>query len=135
MSAILSKHCLDVGLVCTDPEAALRFYRDLLGFPEEGEMKFPNFGTVKRLRCGESVLRLFVPDLPPRDRASTAGFAAQTGLRYLTLTVSNLHAVVADAQAAHYPVPTPPREIRPGVWAAQLEDGQGTTVELMQTGA
>jgi catechol 2,3-dioxygenase-like lactoylglutathione lyase family enzyme len=135
MTAQLSKPCLDVGLVCADAHAALRFYRDLLGFPEEGEVKFPNVGTVKRLRCGDSVLRLFIPEIPPANRASTGGFATQTGLRYLTLSVANLHAVVADAQAANYPVPTPPREIRPGVWAAQIEDGQGTTVELMQAGA
>lgn len=132
MPVELTKPSLDVGLVTADGEAALRFYRDLLGLPEDGEVKFPGLGLVKRLRCGQSTLRILILEKAPPHKASTAGFASQSGLRYLTLTVANLDAVVADVQAAGYPVPVPPRELRPGVRVAQIEDGQGTAIELMQ---
>jgi lactoylglutathione lyase len=128
----LTKPVLDAGLVTADGDAALRFYRDLLGLPEDGEVQFPGLGRVKRLKCGNSTLRILILEKAPAHSASTAGFASQTGLRYLTLTVAHLDAIVAEVQAAGYPVPVPPRELRPGVRVAQIEDGQGTAIELMQ---
>jgi hypothetical protein len=132
MGVKLSRPSLDVGLVTADGISALRFWRDLLGLPEAGEVAFAGLGVVKRLAVGDSILRILVLDKPPPHRASVDGFAAQTGLRYVTLNVANLHEVAEQAVAGGYPVPVPPREIRPGVWACQISDGQGTTVELMQ---
>jgi catechol 2,3-dioxygenase-like lactoylglutathione lyase family enzyme len=134
MPAKLAKNCLDVGLVTTEGESALRFYRDLLGFTEDGEVPFPGTGVVKRLRCGDSVFRILVLEKAPPHSASKEGFASQTGLRYLTLTVENLAEIVDDVRAAGLPVPVPPRSLRPGVTVAQIEDGLGTAIELMQLG-
>ena len=134
MAAKLAKNCLDVGLVTTQGEVALRFYRDLLGFTEDGEAPFPGMGVVKRLRCGESIFRILVLEQAPAHAASTEGFASQTGLRYITLTVQNLAEIVDDVRAAGFPVPVPPRPLRPGVTVAQIEDGLGTAIELMQMG-
>ena len=39
---------------------------------------------------------------------------------------------VAEIAAAGYPVPVPPRVLRPGVRVAQIEDGEGNALELMQ---
>jgi catechol 2,3-dioxygenase-like lactoylglutathione lyase family enzyme len=135
MPAKLTKLALDVGLVTANAPLALQFYRDLLGFTEDGEVQFPGLGTVKRFRCGESIFRILVLDQPPAATASTGGFASQTGLRYITLTVSNLEEIVDAVSAAGFPVPVPPRPLRPGVRVAQIEDGQGTAVELMQIDA
>jgi lactoylglutathione lyase len=135
MPAQLTKAALDVGLVTVNGELALRFYRDLLGFTEDGEVQFPGLGVVKRLRCGESIFRILVLEQAPAATASTDGFAAQTGLRYITLTVGNLQEIVDAVSAAGFPVPVPPRPLRPGVRVAQIEDGQGTAVELMQIDA
>jgi len=134
MAAKLAKNCLDVGLVTTQGEVAVRFYRDLLGFAEDGEVPFPGLGLVKRLRCGESIFRILVLEQAPSHSASTVGFASQTGLRYITLMVENLVEIVDDAREAGFPVPVAPRPLRPGVTVAQIEDGLGTAVELMQTG-
>jgi len=133
MTVRLAVPRLDVGLVTNEAEAALAFWRDLLGFPVVGEVSFPGF-TIRRLAVGESILRIVVPDTPAPRTASTDGFASQTGLRYVTLQVENLFEIFEKAKAAGYPTPHPPREIRPGTWAAQIEDGAGTTVELQQTG-
>lgn len=132
MAVRLTKAALDVGMVTADGEKALAFYRDLLGFSEDGEVPFLGLGVVKRLRCGESIFRILVLDAPPAGFASRDGFASQTGLRYLTLTIANLDEMVDAARAAGYPVPVPPRQLRPGVRVAQIEDGQGTAIELMQ---
>ena len=132
MPAQLTKAALDVGLVTSNAQLAMRFYRDLLGFTEDGEVQFPGLGIVRRLRCGDSIVRIVDLERPAAATASTDGFAAQTGLRYITLTVSNLQEIVDAAAAAGFPVPVPPRQLRPGVRVAQIEDGQGTAVELMQ---
>ena len=132
MAVQLSKPQIDVGMIATDIEHALRFYRDLLGFVEVGEVDLPGICHIRRLQCGETIFRIVVPATLPEQQAHTGAYDAETGLRYLTLTVTNLAEIVASAQAAGYPVPFPPKELRPGVMSAQIADGQGVTVELMQ---
>jgi predicted enzyme related to lactoylglutathione lyase len=135
MPVQLSKPHIEVGIVTDDGANTLRFYRDLLGFPVEREIPFPGLGVISRLLVGDTVLRILTLEKPAPEQASRRGFASQTGFRYINLTVANLRDVVAEAAAAGYPVPTPPRELRPGVLVAQIEDGQGNTVELTQLGA
>ena len=131
MAAELAVPRIDVGLVANDRQAALAFWSELLGFPVLGEISFPGM-TIIRLGVGDAVFRIVVPDQPASQLASQGGFLQQTGLRYVTLQVRNLKAVFAMAEARGYPTPHAPREIRPGTWAAQIEDGAGVTVELQQ---
>ena len=132
MAAHLARPQLDVGLVTNDGEAALKFFRDLLGFKDAGEVRFPGVGLIRRLSCGDSIFRIVVPENPVAHEAVPGSYDAQTGLRYITLTVTNLEEVVRQAEAAGYPVPVPPLTTRPGVRAAQISDGRGVTVELTQ---
>ena len=134
MVAKLAVPHIDVGIVTDDREAALAFWSHYMGFPVLGEISFPGL-TVIRLQVGDAVLRLCVTDQPVVRRASAGGFDEETGLRYLTLAVGNLDELVAVAEARGYPVPYPPREIRPGHRVAQVQDGQGVTVELVETAA
>ena len=111
MPAELANPHFDVGIVTNDRSGALAFWNGLLGFPVEGEVSFPGL-TIVRLKVGAAILRLCIPDAEVAKKAATGGFDAETGLRYLTLGVHNLDAVVAEAAAAGYPVPYPPRETR-----------------------
>ena len=104
----------------------------MLGLPLAGEIEIPDYGRVRRYGVGESTLRLFVPLAPPASEGSRDGFASQTGIRYLTLYVTNLEAVVADVAAAGFKVATAPRDLRPGIRVAQVEDADGNAVELME---
>lgn len=134
MTVELAVAHLDVGLVAHDRNEALAFWHELLGFPILGEVSFPGLAII-RLGVGQAILRIVVPETPAARTASIDGFASETGLRYITLQVKNLEAIVEAARAGGYPVPHPPREIRPGTWAAQIEDGAGATVELQQVSA
>jgi len=132
MSVKLQKPLLDAGIVTRDPEAAHRFYGEALGLPLDGEIEIPGHGRVRRYRVGQSTLRIFTPLERPALENSRAGFASQTGIRYLTLYVHNLDELAAGVTAAGFKLTTPVRELRPGVRVAQVEDADGNTVELMQ---
>jgi hypothetical protein len=134
MAAQLAVPHIDVGIVTNDRAGALAFWNGLFGFPVEGEVSFPGL-TIVRLKVGNAILRLCIPDAEVGRQAESGAFDAETGLRYLTLAIGNLDALVAAARAAGYPIPVEPREIRPGVRAAQIQDGHGVTVELMETAA
>ena len=131
MAAELAVPRLDVGIVANDRQAALAFWSEMLGFPVLGELTFPGM-TIIRLGVGDAILRIVVPDQPVEAVVAEGGFMRQTGLRYVTLQVRNLKAVYAMAAERGYPTPHAPREIRPGTWVAQIEDGAGVTVELQQ---
>jgi len=129
----LTKSAIDLGIVVTDGPAALAFYRDTLGFRHEGDMPFPGGGTMYRLWCGDSLIKVVVPATPPATRAAPGGIPAATGYRYWTISVSNLAELAAACKAGGYKVPVEPREIRPGVSIAIVEDPDGNWVEFLQT--
>lgn len=122
---------IDVGIVANDRAEALAFWSELLGFPVTAELSFPGL-TVIRLSVGDATLRLCIPDAPVKALAATGPLEAQTGLRYLTLTVRDLDALVEAVRAAGYPVPLEPKELRPGQRVAQIQDGRGVTIELFE---
>ena len=132
MAVQLQKAALDAGIVTRDMASAARFYGEVLGLPQAGEIEMPGGGRGRRYAGGESILRVFVPATPPAREGSRDGFASQTGIRYLTLAVSNLDEAVAAIAAAGYKVTVPVKTLRPGVRAAQVEDADGNAVELMQ---
>ena len=70
MAAHLAKPQLDVGLVTNDEAAALKFFRDLLGFEDAGEVVLPGVGLIRRLSCGNSVFRIVVPEKPVEQEAT-----------------------------------------------------------------
>ncbi|BBY38000.1 hypothetical protein MMAN_21340 [Mycobacterium mantenii] len=130
MAAELSKPALDVGIVTTNADKMLAFYRDVLGFSTAEPISFPGFGTVHRLVVGESILRLLVPASAPAASAVNDSMYAATGIRYLTLTMSNLNDVVAACREFGVNISSEPREIRPGVVATTIQDPDGNWLEM-----
>ena len=127
----LTKQAIDLGIVTNDGAAALQFYRDTLGFRHEGDMPMPMGGTMHRLWCGESLIKIVVLDKQPANEAPPGGLQGATGYRYWTISVSNLSDLVAACEAAGYKVPVPETEIRPGVKIAMVEDPDGNWVEFL----
>src|SRR5881397_1213409 len=125
MTLQLTKDSVDLGIVVTDADKALTFYRDTLGLEPVGEMPLPGGGNMHRLACGTSVIKLVVPGRTPKATAPPGGINGATGYRYWTISISNLEEVVAACQEAGYTVPVPITEIRPGVRIAMVEDPDG----------
>jgi glyoxylase I family protein len=135
MALKLTKDSIDLGIVTANPAPMVAFYRDVLGFEDQGTSPLPggprSSGTMYRLLCGTSLIKIVAPDNPPEAAAAPGGLRGATGYRYWTISVSNLDEAVAAAESAGTPVIVKPTEIRPGVSIAMLEDPDGNWVELL----
>ncbi len=132
MPVKLSKPSIDLGIVTTNGEAMLGFYRDLLGLQYVQAMPMPSGrpGTMHRMMCGDCLIKLVVvPQVPAKSPPD--GIGGASGYRYWTMTVSNLGEIVASCQAAGVKVVIPEKEIRPGVSIAMVEDPDGNWVEFL----
>ena len=90
MGIALKKSSVDLGIVTTNGEAMLKFYRDVLGLKYEREMPMPvGTGVMHRMFCGESLIKLVVLPAAPA-KAAPGGIGAATGYRYWTISVTNL---------------------------------------------
>lgn len=134
MALNLSKDSIDLGIVTTEPEKMLAFYRDTIGFEMKGEMPMSGGGRMYRLLCGSSLIKIVVNGRPPAAKPVPGGIPAATGYRYFTLSVGNLDEVVAGCSEAGYKICVPKKEIRPGVSIAMVEDPDGNWVEFLQAG-
>lgn len=133
MSVQLTKDSIDLGIVVRDAAASLHFYRDILGLEDQGETPMPG-GTMHRLLCGTSLIKLVSLSRAPEASAPPGGIAGATGYRYWTISVSNLDEATARAEEAGRKVVISPREIRPGIRISMIEDPDGNWVELIEVG-
>ena len=130
----LAKDSIDLGIVVTDIDASLAFYRDTLGLTAVGEMPLPGGGAMHRLMCGTSLIKLVVPAATPPAVAPLGGIQGATGYRYWTISVSNIEDLVAECGAAGYAIAVPVTVLRPGVTIAIVEDPDRNWVEFVQMG-
>ena len=132
MTLSIVKDSIDLGIITKDPEKMLAFYRDTLGLAPEGEMPMPGGGTMYRLKCGSSVIKIVVNGKEPVAVAPPGGIGGATGYRYWTITVDNLEQSVNACKDAGYKVVVPVTEFRPGVSISIIEDPDGNWVEFVQ---
>ncbi len=130
-AARVTKDSIDLGIVVGDVQKSLAFYRDLLGFEFKGEMQMPGGGTMQRLLCGTTLLKLVSAPTTP-EPATGGGITGARGYRYFTISVSNLVEITEAVAAAGYKVTVSPRELRPGVSISIVEDPDANLVEFLQ---
>lgn len=130
MTIKLTKDSIDLGIVTTNPEAMTAFYRDVLGFEDGGQMPLPG-GSMTRLMCGTSVIKLVTNAKPPAENAPPGGIGGATGYRYWTISVADLPGIVDACERAGRKIVVPIREARPGVTIAIVEDPDGNWVEFL----
>jgi len=128
----LNEPALHAGVVTDNGERMLDFYTRVLGLKSVGEVSFPELGTVHKLRCGHSLLKLLVLDQPATSKNPKCGFSSATGYRYLCMSIMNLYDVVDACRKDGCDIPVGVKEIRPGVKAAMIEDPDNNAIELMQ---
>ena len=133
MGVQLTKDSIDLGIIVTDSEKALAFYRDTLGFKQEGDMPMGGGGVMHRLLCGTSLIKVIKPGSEPPAKSPPGGIGGSTGYRYFTISVSNIEEITAACKAKGYTVAVDVRELRPGITIAIVEDPDGNWVEFLKT--
>ncbi len=131
MGVNLTKDSIDLGIVVSDGEKALAFYRDTLGFEHVGDLPMGGGSTMHRLMCGTSLIKV-ISGSNASVKAAPGGIQGGFGYRYWTISVSNINEVVAACEAGGYKVAVGVREFRPGVTIAIVEDPDGNWVEFLQ---
>lgn len=133
MGVQLTKDSIDLGIIVSDGAKALAFYRDTLGFEHAADTPMPGGGTMHRLMCGTSLIKVITLDQAPPAKAPPGGIRGATGYRYFTISVSNIEEVASACASKGYNVVMPVRELRPGITIAIVEDPDGNWVEFLQT--
>jgi glyoxylase I family protein len=130
-----AKPGVDIGIVISDSEKAMHFYRDTLGLKHVMDMPMPvgAGGTMHRMECGATTLKLVKWNDVPTASNPPGGLHTALGMRYLTIWVKNLVESTAACAAAGYNVVVQPSEIRKGVSISMVEDPDGNWVELLET--
>lgn len=128
----LKQESLHLGIVTHNGDAMLDFYNGTLGLPIVGEIRFADLGLLKKLQCGNSVIKLLILDKAVDEANPSGGFAAATGFRYCGLAIDNIDEVVKGCRDAGCTVVVDILELRPGVKAAMLEDPDGNYLEFIQ---
>ncbi len=124
-----AKNSLDLGVIARDIKASLHFYQKLLGLEFVGTTPLW-FGTMHRLRFGESDFKLIEPkEVPP---VGAMGLENQLGFRYVTFVIENLSEVCDDLKKNGIEFTVPEREFRPGVRIAMVKDPDGNIVEFVE---
>ena len=124
-----AKNSLDLGVVVSDIKASLHFYQNILGLEFVGTMPLW-FGTMHRLRFGESDFKLIEPkEVPP---PGAIGLENQLGFRYVTFVIENLSEFCDELKKNGIEFTLPEREIRPGVRIAMVKDPDGNIVEFVE---
>jgi catechol 2,3-dioxygenase-like lactoylglutathione lyase family enzyme len=131
-----NKTSIDLGVSIRDSAASLKFYCETLGLEHVMDMPMPlgSGGTMHRIACGSSTLKLTKMNDEPKAQNPGGGPAGGVGIRYFTLWISNLDEMVAKCEAGGYAVVQPIREVRPGTRIAIVEDPDGNWVEFLQQG-
>lgn len=132
MSIQLSKDSIDIGIVTRNAGPMLEFYRDVVGCEFQGEMSTPTT-TMQRLLCGTTVVKIVTPTNLSDIEAPPGGIGGASGIRYWTISVTNLDEMAQKCADAGRPVPVKPTEIRPGVRIAMVEDPDGNWLEFLET--
>lgn len=132
----LGQQAIDLGIVVTDSDAALGFYRDLLGMDHEGDIPMPlgGGGTMHRLRCGDTLIKLVKFNDVPEARPASGGIPGASGYRYFTIHAANIAEVMDACAEAGVKVVVPTSEIRPGVTIGMVQDPDGNIVEFVNYG-
>jgi catechol 2,3-dioxygenase-like lactoylglutathione lyase family enzyme len=129
----LSSPGIDLGIVVSDVDRSLHFYRGLLGLHYEGSNPVPGGGTMHRLWAAESMIKLVAPESAPEQPVISGGLrAGALGLRYFTFSVADLAELMADLKANDVPVIRDVTEMGAGVNIAIVEDPDGNHVEFLE---
>jgi glyoxylase I family protein len=128
----LTGNPLQVGIVTSDSDRAEHFYTEVLGLPKvEPPTPLPGGGEIRRVRCGDVIIKLNRPATPPPAGPPPGKHSDATGIRYLTFAVDNAREVYDEVSAAGYTIPMELRE-SPARLVFFVQDPDGNNLEFVQ---
>jgi predicted enzyme related to lactoylglutathione lyase len=124
---------MQVGIVVRDLEAMTPFYRDAIGLPHVTDLTVP-FGRMRMFSCGDGRLKLLqLNDAPDKDNPPDGIYGASTGLRWVTVAVTDIEKVIERCEALGGTASQPLVEFQPGKFVAIVEDPEASCwVELVE---
>jgi len=126
----MTLHSLEVGYVSADA-GLVDFYATVLELTALEPMVFP-VGTLHRLEIPGGLLKVLVPAEEPAVAPDTGAFTDTRGLRYITVRVGDLDAVLTRAVDHGGTVVLEPIDVGGGSRLAILRDPDGNTFEVSQ---
>ena len=123
---------IDIGIVTSNKDSMLNFYKNILGFTNEAQIPFPGLGTVNKFSYGVGFIKLLVLDNKPLNNNPIGDFSTSNGIRYITINLSNLDEIISICNKNNITVINPGMSIRPGVIVGLIQDPDGNLIELMQ---
>ena len=135
----LNRPNVDLGIVCSDFEESLRFYRDVLSLPVVEEIRVsdefasssglaPSGFRQVRLKTGEVLIKLMQIQTPPNKGSKE--FAA--GVRWLTLFVEDVRKVYDDLGSRGVTFLSEPLEAEGVSGVVCTTDPDGIIIEFVQ---
>ena len=124
---------IDIGIVVTDMERSLSFYRDLLGLPVIAEITTALIGKGRmvQLKHSESLIKLVQLDTSPTEQSSK-GISQALGYRYITLLISDIDTTMTRLTQANVTVTISITQLDNDAKIAMVEDPDGNIVEFVQ---
>jgi catechol 2,3-dioxygenase-like lactoylglutathione lyase family enzyme len=128
----LTDNPLQVGIITSDSDRAEHFYTEVLGLPKvEPRTELPGGGEIRRVRCGDVIIKLNRPGTPPPVGAPSGKHSDATGIRYLTFAIENAREIYDEVSAAGYTIPMELRE-SPSRIVFFVQDPDGNNLEFVQ---
>ena len=133
MSNTFTKPGFDLGIVTTNGDAMLAFYRDVICMTFEATINMEALGVaaMHRLWANDSLLKIVVPTSEVGSGVG-GGMMGSTGMRYFTLSVADVQGALDACAAVDAPIIWDRREARPGVVVGMVEDPDGNWVEFIE---
>jgi predicted enzyme related to lactoylglutathione lyase len=125
----MSVTSFEVGIVSADG-ALVEFLAEVFGFDVVEPMDNPA-GTLHRLQSPGAVIKVMVPQTRPQARDGEP-FLAVTGVRYLTMRVTDFDGVIERCTARGGSVLHGPFEYQPDTRLAVIADPDGNTIEVIE---
>ncbi|WP_086313071.1 hypothetical protein A5821_000655 [Enterococcus sp. 7F3_DIV0205] len=121
---------LQIGINPVNFEKSKTFYEEILELPYIGVLE-TNGISLHRFSIDGSILKLLEAGIGSVEKNPLGGPTAATGLRWLTVTVSDLDRLFEKVSNAGIPVVAPISSDENGVRFAIVEDPDGIWVELL----
>jgi lactoylglutathione lyase len=120
-------------LCCQDPQAAARWFEEMLGAKTIGEATF--FGGAPGLRLDLNGTYLYIRGLRPGEHLSEDSTRDRFGYDHLGLKVSDIEEVAGRMQAKGVEFEVDVHEPRPGTRIAFIRGPEHIRIELIESKA